>query len=179
MKAIAAIFAVACAAMSSMATYACEDEQCRREAAEKELNIEFPGYLSWSYCDDIRMDFMTSSVRSLENYQANHFDPRYKGGMRNIVTFIEQRQEWLNECDQYLTSTGKNPIFEDDATTAKVLEAMDGIKKELNDLARGVTYSRSLDQREDAVANERFDEFFQIVEDHKTLMHLKGKYVYR
>lgn len=179
MKAIAALIAIACAAVFSTATYACDDEQCLKEAAEAKHDIQFPGYLSWSYCDDLRMDFMTTSVRSLENYQSNHFDMRYRGGMRTIVKFIEQRQEWLKECDEYLTHTGKAPIFEDAETTAKVYKAMDRVKKELNDLSRGVTYSASINQSPKDVINDRFNELFTVVEDHKTLMHMKGKYVFR
>lgn len=179
MKAIATITAIAWAAILSTAAYACDDEQCRKEAAEAEMDTKFPSYLSWNYCDDIRMDFMTSSIRSLENYHNNHFDMRYRGGMRNIVKFIEQREEWLDECDNYLAATGKPTIFEDEVTTAKVKRAMSRVKQELNDLSRGVTYSASKDQSPKEVINDRFDDLFQVVEDHKTLMHLKGKYVFR
>lgn len=178
MKAIAALLAIACAALSSTVTFAC-DEQCLRETAEKKHEVEFPSYLSWSYCDDIRMDFMTSSIRSLENYKSSHFDMRYKGGMRNIVKFIEQRQEWLKECDQYLTYTGKDRIFDDEATTERLFSAMDRVKKELTDLANGVVYSAAMGQQPDTIIHDRFDELFTIVDDHKTLMHLKGKYVFR
>lgn len=178
MKAIAAIIAIACATLSSATLYAC-DEECRKEAAEKEHNVEFPGYLSSAYCADIRMDFMTSAMRSLENYQTNNLDIRYKGGMRNIVSFIEQRKDWLAECDRYLTYTGQGRIFEDAATTESVFAAMERVEKELNDLASGVVYTTSMTQDPTDVINARFDDFFQIVEDHKTLMHLKGKYVFR
>ncbi len=178
MKAIAATIAIACAAFISTATYAC-DEQCRKEAAEKEHNVDFPDYLTSSYCDDIRMDFMTSAIRSLENYQNNHLDVRYKGGMRNIINYLEQRQDWLAECDQYLSYTDQGRIFEDEETTKKVFAAMNRVEKELTDLANGVVYTASIDQDPSAVINSRFDEFFQVVEDHKTLMHLKGKYVFR
>lgn len=178
MKAIATITAIACALLFSTVTYAC-DEACLKEAAEKKHNIEFPGYLSWDYCNDLRMDFMTRGIRSLENYQANHLNLRYKGGMRNIAKFIEQRQSWIKECDQYLTYTGKNPIFEDKETTKKMFAAMDRVQKELNALAKGVTYSTSLNEEPDAVINARFNKLFTLVENHKALMHLQGKYVFR
>lgn len=178
MKAIAAIVAIACAALFSTATYAC-DEKCLKEAAETKHNIKFPSYLSWNYCDDIRMDFMTTAVRSLENYKTNHFDPRYKGGMRNIVKFIEQREEWLKECDQYLSYTGKNLIFEDEATAEQMYAAMDRVKKELNDLINGVVYSATVGEDPNEVAKKRFEDLLQAVDNHKTLMHMKGKYVFR
>lgn len=178
MKAIAATIAIACATLYSTAAFAC-DEQCLKDAAEKKHKVEFPSYLSWDYCDDIRMDFMTSAVRSLENYKTKHLDLRYKGGMRNIANFIQQREDWLKECDEYLSYTGKNRIFEDEATTAKVFNAMNSVEKELTDLANGVVYSASINQAPDAVVKDKFDELLKTVEDHKTLMHLKGKYVFR
>ena len=177
MKAIAAIIAIACATLSPM-IYAC-DEECRKEAAEKEHKVDFPDYLTTKYCDDIRMDFMTSAVRSLENYQTNHLDIRYKGGMRNIINYIEQRKDWLAECDQYLTYIGEGRIFEDEATTEQIFASMDRVEKELTDLSNGVVYTTSINQDPTDVINARFDEFFQVVEDHKTLMYLQGKYVFR
>jgi hypothetical protein len=178
MKAIATLVAVAFAALASTAGYSC-DENCLKEAAEKEHKVEFPGYVNWAYCDEIRMDFMTSAVRSLENYQSNHFDTRYKGGMRNIVNFIEQREEWLKECDQYLAYTGKGRIFDNEETTQKIFGAMDRVQKELNDLIQGVVYATNPGSTPTNVARTRFEELFQVVDDHKTLMHLKGKYVFR
>lgn len=177
MKTLATIITF-CTLVVASAANGC-DEQCLREAAESKNNVEFPTYLTWKYCDDIRMDFMTSSMTSLEKYRSDHFDTRYKGGMRNIKSYIEQRKEWLQECDTYLQFTRKSRIFEDDKTTDSIFAAMDKVTKELDDLIAGVTYSSALGQDSQSVINERFDLLFKEVDDHKTLMHLKGRYVTR
>lgn len=178
MKIKAAIIAISLASLASTSAVAC-DEACRKAAAEEKQGVEFPSYLSWSYCDDLRMDFLTSGLRSLENYKNNNFDTRYTGGMRNIASFVKQRQEWLAECDQYLSSTDKGRIFEDAATTEKVFAAMEQVEGELTDLANGVVYTTAIGEDPASVANDKFDDLFKLVDDHKTLMHLKGKYVFR
>lgn len=164
--------------VSASAANGC-DEQCLKEKAEASNKVSFAGYLSWKYCDDTRMDFMTSSVSSLENYRSKHFDMRYKGGIKNIKNYLVQRKEWLQECDEYIQLTGKGRIFEDAKTTKKVFTAIDEVTKELSDLIAGITYSSEFGQDSSTVMNEKFDSLFKTVEDHKTLMHLKGRYVTR
>jgi len=160
------------------AAYGC-DEQCLKEKAETKNNVTFPGYLTWKHCDDTRMDFMTSSMSSLDNYRSKHFNTRYKGGMRNIKNYIVQRKEWLKECDSYLYMTGKGRVFENTKTTRQVFRAMDAVIKELDDLLAGITYSSSAGEESQAIIDERFDRLLKVVDDHKTLMHLKGRYVNR
>ncbi|WP_045861366.1 hypothetical protein [Teredinibacter purpureus] len=156
------------------------DEQCLKAKAETDNNVTFPAYLSWKHCDDTRMDFMTSSMSSLDNYKTHHFNTRYKGGMRNIQNFVIQRKEWMVECDQYFQLTGKKRIFEDTKTTKEIFSAMDALTKELGDLIAGATYTNELGQDDSqSVINERFDYLLQRVDEHKTLMHLKGRYVNR
>ena len=158
--------------------YAC-DEECQKQQAEKANNVKFASYLSWEYCDDIRMEFMTSGMRSLEDYQTKHFNPKFKGGMRNTRNFLNQRKEWLQECDTYLSLTTKGRIFDDEKTTKQIFAKIDTLTKELGDLIAGVTYSSSFGQDSTEVVGEKFQDLFVTVDDHKTLMHMKGKYVFR
>lgn len=164
--------------VSASAANGC-DEQCLKEKAEANNNVAFSSYLSWKHCDDTRMNFMTSSISSLDKYRSKHFDTRYKGGIKNIKNYLEQRKEWLQECDNYMQLTGKGRVFDDAKTTKKVFTAIDQVTKELNDLIAGVTYSNEFGQDSATVMNEKFDNLFKVVEDHKTLMHLKGRYVTR
>jgi len=164
--------------VTASAVYGC-DESCLKEKAEAANKIQFPGYLSWEYCEDIRMDFITASMTSLDNYKSEHFDTRYKGGMRNIKNYIIQRKAWLEECDQYMQLTKNEPIFDDEKTTKQIFAAMDSITTELDDLLAGVTYSADVGQDSTAVAVERFDKLLKMVDEHKYLMHLKGRYVTR
>lgn len=152
------------------------DEECRKHKAEQASGAKFPSYLSWEFCEDTLMDFMTSSMESLDNYRTNHFDTRYKGGMRNIKNYVEQRREWLTECDDYLTQTRKGRIFDDSKTTDGIFQAMDSITRELGDLIDGASYDG---QDSSVIINEKFGNLLKRVDDHKTLLHLKGRIVTR
>ncbi len=175
MKTILTIGTAMCLVLAST-VYGC-DEVCLKEKAETKHKIEFPGYLTWKHCDDTRMTFMSSSINSLDNYKTNHFDTRYKGGMRNIKNFVLQRKEWLMECDNYMQLTKRGRIFDD--ATKDIFTAMDSVAKELDDLIAGVTYSSEVGQDSKAVMTERFDKLIKLVDDHKQLMHYKGRYVTR
>lgn len=177
MKRLASIMIVLTSVTMSSA-YGC-DEQCLKEKAETEHNTKFPSYLSWAYCDDIRMEFMTSTMRSLESYKEKNLDPKYKGPLRNTKSYIEQRKDWLKECDQYLTYTKEKRIFEDDKSTKEIFSAIDEVTNELDSLIAGVRYDAALSEDATAVTKDKFDRLFKTVDDHKTLMHLKGKYVFR
>lgn len=155
------------------------DEACKKAEAEAKHSKTFPSYLSWSYCDDIRMEFMTSAMRSLESYRSKHLDVRYKGAMRNTKQFINQRQAWLSECNEYLSLTGKGRIFNDRKTTDEIFYAMNDVKDELDALISGSTYSADFGSDSTEFIAEKFDTLFKLVDDHKAIMHLKGKYVFR
>ncbi|VUD68929.1 hypothetical protein TDB9533_04289 [Thalassocella blandensis] len=162
-------------AFFSSAVFAC-DEQCMREKAEAKHNVKFPGYLTFKYCDSIAMDFMTSTMRSLQNYRDNHLESKYKGPLKNTKAYLEQREDWLKECDDYLVKTKNIRIFNDDKTTKQIFATIDAVEEEFEALINGVTYSAD---NQFVVINDRFDNLFKQVEDHKHLMHLKGRYVVR
>lgn len=122
------------------------------------------------------MDFMTSTMRSLEDYRSNHLASKYKGPLKNTKHYLEQREDWLKECDDYLVKTKGTRIFHDDKTTKKIFASIDSVQQEFEALIKGVTYSTD-DQY--VVINTHFDNLFREVEDHKHLMHLKGRYVVR
>jgi len=155
------------------------DETCRRDRAQSEYKVEFPSYLNWKFCEDTRMDFMTRDMKSVANYQSKNFDTRYKGGMRNIKNFVEQRKEWLVECDDYMIKTNKGRIFQDEKTTEDIFSALDSVARELEALIAGATYSSQAGEDSNTIMNEKFDSLLTSVDDHMTLMHLRGKYVTR
>ncbi len=164
--------------LAAQGTYAC-DESCKREQAETKLSKQFPSYLTWSYCDGLKHDFMTVDINSLQSYSTKHFNTTYKGPIKNIIKVIDQRQEWLSECDTYTTATRDERIFYDKKTTDAVFAQMDAIKKELNDVLEGVRYSSGSGDETTKIVQERFESLFVSVDNHKNLMHLKGKYVYK
>lgn len=177
MKNLAALFTVVASLFLSNA-YGC-DEKCQKEQAEQKNNIDFPGYVTWSYCDDIRMEFMTTTLGSVGNYVEKNFDMRYKGGLRNTRNYLAERKEWLQECDQYLQMTGKGHIFESEKTTKQIYTAIDTLTKEFDDLLAGITYSAENGEDSGTILQEKYQTLFKTVDNHKTLMHLKGKYVVR
>ena len=155
------------------------DEQCMREQAETSLNTKFPKYLTWKECERVTNTFMTSVMTSLDDFRSNRLSTKYKGPLKNIRAEINRQKDWLKECDVYLNATKKKRVFEDKATTEKIYAAMDSVSEELSALINGVTYSASANQDPHYVINTKFDSLFKSVDDHKTLMHLKGKYVLR
>ncbi len=160
----------------SIPTFAC-DEACLRDRASVTNNIEFPAYLSWKFCDDTKASFMDADIRSLENYRTKRLNIEHRNRMKNIRKFIEQRKEWLQECDQYLELTNHGRIFRDEATTEKIFASMDAVSGELGSILRGVTYSSEEGVDQNTIIAGKFDGLFQLVDDHKTVMMLKGQFV--
>lgn len=177
MKQISAVI-ISMMLLASHATIAC-DEACERKAAEAKHSVTFPSHLTWKYCDDIKYDFMTTDMRSLQSYSSKHFNTKYKGPIKNIVKLIDMRKEWLQECDVYLTKTNQDRIFYDKKTTKQVFGHMNAVSKELKDVIGGVTYSSSQGDETKKIVVEKFEHLFEAVDNHKNLMHLKGKYVYQ
>jgi hypothetical protein len=139
----------------------------------------FPSYLTEKYCNDIKLDFMTSSIKSLQHYKDKQLASRHRGGMRNIQRYLKQRQDWLLECDNYLSATSQHKrLFRNEETTDEIFTAIDSVSTELGSLIAGVTYADEPTE-EDTVVEEKFDQLFQLVEAHQTLLLLRGQVVYR
>lgn len=175
MKNILIVFVISMTVVAQ-AAFGC-DEQCQREKAQAKYNVTFPSYLTWKYCEGIAVDFMTSAVRSLDSYRTNHFNTKYKGPLKNTRNFLVQRKDWLQECDDYLKKTKKSRVFNDTKTTQKIFASIDSVSGEFSALIKGSSYASS--EEAQAVMNEKINTLFKQVEDHKTIMHLKGKYVVR
>lgn len=172
------IFVIAGLLLTAQAASAC-DESCKREQAQAKLETEFPGYLTWKYCDGLKHDFMTVDMNSLQSYSSKHFNTKYKGPIKNIIKLIDQREEWLKECDSYLSATREDRIFYDEKTTASVFSQMTNIRKELQAVLEGVRYSSFQGDETKEIVGEKFETLFVVIDNHKNLMHLKGKYVYK
>lgn len=140
---------------------------------------EPPSYLNEKYCNDIKLDFITTSIKSLQGYRDKQLVSQHRGGMNNIRKYLDQREEWLKECDQYLSKTKHGRLFQDNATTISIFEAMDAVSTELSSLVNGVTYSVEAGGSPTDVAADKFDHLFKLVDDHQTMMLLKGQVVYR
>lgn len=162
----------------SFSAYSC-DESCKREKAEAALKSKFPSYLTWQYCETLKLDFMTADMTALQSYSTKHFNTKYKGPIKNIVKLINMRKSWLSECDNYISHTRDERLFQDEKTTNNVFYRMDSVEKELTAIIQGATYSSSQGDETKKIVAEKFESLYKVVDDHKNLMHLRGKYVYQ
>ncbi|WOX05361.1 hypothetical protein [Microbulbifer pacificus] len=136
-----------------------------------------PAYLDDAYCDSVVEQFVDSGMRSLGKYINENFKPEYKGGIRNTINFLNQRAEWLGECDSYLKDTADSRIFYDEKNTKDIFEAIEALAKELQLVREGVEYP-------DAVGNNnprpfvksRFDTLAKLVDQHHTRMLMKKQF---
>src|SRR5690554_602770 len=154
------------------------DETCKREQAMAQHGVSFPSYLTADFCKTTSTDFLLRDTKSLEKYRSGHLLSGHKGGMNNIRTMLEQRKEWLAECDEYLRLTEQGRVFRNQQTTETIFASMDRVSKELNDLIyngdRSVTVTSGID-----IAEQHFDTLFDLLERHKTDLQLRGQLVIR
>ncbi|GLS25986.1 hypothetical protein [Marinibactrum halimedae] len=153
------------------------DEACIKSKAEREHGVKFPSYLTFKFCETTRDTFLESDNRSITNYREKDMDPKYTGGINNMRKFISQRREWLAECDDYTRKTERGRLFSDNKTTDSIFKAMDSVTKELQAILDGVTYSTELGSDSLLIAGEKFDHLIKVVDDHKSVLQLKGQYV--
>jgi len=154
------------------------DEDCKRTKAEQEHDVDFPGYLNASYCQDTTVNFLLRARKSLEQYRQDKLKTGHKGGMRNIRNYLQQRKQWLMECDNYLLLTGQGRVFDNKETTEKIFAATDRVIDELEQLMRtggGIHVSSQLAE----IAGQRLDSLFAAVDNHRTELQLKGQLVIR
>ena len=174
LRAIAAL-ALLTAATSS---FAC-DEQCKQDQLNPNDQTNFPSYLSKRYCSELKLDFMTKDMQSMQSYSRDHFGTQYKGPIKNMVSFIDQRENWLKECDDYLHIKHGEHIFTDQETNTKIFTSIDSVRNELKAIIDGKTYSEFTGEDTKTVVGSKFEGLFQLVDNHKNLMYLRGKYVYK
>lgn len=136
-----------------------------------------PSYLSQKYCDSLVEQFVDSGMRSLGTYINDHFDPKYRGGIRNTINFLEQRSEWLGECNDYLLDTQGSHVFYSDKSTQDIFAAMSALAKELQLVREGVEYP------DDAGNNNpmpfirgRYETLAELVDQHHTRMLMKKQF---
>ncbi|WP_299593409.1 hypothetical protein [uncultured Microbulbifer sp.] len=136
-----------------------------------------PSYLTDSYCNTLVEQFVDSGMRSLGKYVNENFKPKYKGGIRNTINFLNQRTEWLGECDSYLADTASTRLFHDEQNTKAIFDAMQALAKELQMVREGVEYP------DETGANNprpfivsRFETLAELVDQHHTRMLMKKQF---
>jgi hypothetical protein len=150
------------------------DETCAREKAMAEHQVKFPSYLDSKYCRTTTVDFLTTARRSLQQYLDERLDTAHRGGMRNIRNFIEQRREWLQECDQYLNLTNQGRIFRTKETTDQIFSSINSLSEELDRLIK-IRRTAEEDPLELTTgARQKFQILFKNMDDHRTDLQLRG-----
>lgn len=139
-----------------------------------EHNVTFPSYLNSSYCKTTSVDFLVSARKSLQKYYDERLNSAHRGGARNIRNFIEQRKEWLQECDNYLSLIDQGRVFRTQNTTEEIFTAINTLTDELQHLI-GIRRTPNEDGYElTAVARQRFDQVFKLIDAHRTDLQLRG-----
>lgn len=161
-------------ALIAPASFAC-DETCLREKAMAEHQVTFPSYLDSKYCWTTSVDFLVNARKSLQKYHDERLNSAHRGGIRNIRNFLEQRREWLQECDNYLNLTKQGRVFRTKETTDQIFSAMNVLSAELQ---RMITLPRT--PNEDGYAltegsRQRFNQLFKLVDDHRVDLQLRGQ----
>lgn len=161
-------------AVIAPAAIAC-DETCLREKAMAENGVSFPSYLDSKYCKTTGVDFLVGARRSLQKYYDERLDSAHRGGIRNIRNFIEQRKEWLLECDNYLILTNQGRIFRTKNTTDQIFNGMTSLSEELQRLV-GIRKTAGENAFElTASARLKFEQLFKLLDDHRTDLQLRGQ----
>lgn len=136
-----------------------------------------PSYLSPKYCEGIVEQFVDSGMRSLGKYVNQHFNPEYRGGIRNTIHFLEQRSDWLSECDEYLVDTSQTHIFYSDKMTQDIFAAMTALAKELQLVREGVEYPDDAgNNNPKPFIESRYETLAQLVDQHHTRMLMKKQF---
>lgn len=162
--------------MFSVSSLAC-DEECRKQAAATKHKVKFASYLSTQYCKDIKSEFLTSAIVSLQRYRDTRLTDSRNYGMKNTRQFIEQRKNWLQECDNYLSLSEGMSLFHEKESSENIFVAMEKVSAELDSLLRGVTYSNASEPGTSSVIADKFDHLFTLVDNHRTLMQLRGQLI--
>ncbi|WP_049723778.1 hypothetical protein [Gilvimarinus polysaccharolyticus] len=164
-------------ALASSQVNAC-DEECKRKQAMEQHNVEFPSYMTAKFCETTSVDFLLRDYASLQKYRTERLPTGHKGGMNNIRKMLDQRKEWLVECDDYLRLTGQGRVFYNAETTKTVFDAMDKVTKELNALvyngSQEVIVTNGID-----IIEQDFDKMLSEMDQHKTNLQLRGQLVIR
>ena len=166
------IFVLYLVLFSSM-TLAC-DETCMRDKAMAEKNVRYPEYLTVQYCRTTKIDFLVNARKSLDKYRNERLASGHRGGIRNIRNFIEQRKEWLMECDSYMDSVKQGRIFQNKATTDSIFEAITALSNELNALVYRPRNAAENTTEITASAAQKFDLMFRLLDNHRTDLQLRG-----
>lgn len=153
--------------------FAC-DEACKRANVESAKNIKFASYLNLKYCQSTANDFLLNVRKSLQSYRDKQLSTAHRGGAKNIRNFILQRHDWLRECDNYMEQLDMGNVFRQKDTTENIFKAMNNTAEELHKIMMRPKKAEEDLGMVTAPAEVRFDEMFQLVDEHFIELQKRG-----
>ncbi|WP_237068276.1 hypothetical protein [Microbulbifer guangxiensis] len=134
-------------------------------------------YLTPAYCEGLVEQFVDSGMRSLGTYVNEHFNPEYRGGIRNTIHFLDQRSEWLSECNDFLRDTNSSTVFYSEQLTQDIFAAIASLSRELQHVRQGVEYPDDTGANNPApFIKERYTELAKLVDQHHTRVLMKKQF---
>lgn len=157
----------------SHASWAC-DEACKRTKVETAKNIKFPSYLNMKYCQSTTNDFLLNARKSLQRYKDTQLPTAHRGGAKNIRNFINQRRDWLQECDNYMRDLELGYVFRQKETSDKVFTTMAKVSDELYKIMMRKKNKEEVINIVIAPAEAQFEELFTLLDDHVIELQKRG-----
>ncbi|MFL0796450.1 MAG: hypothetical protein K6L73_03040 [Cellvibrionaceae bacterium] len=139
-------------------------------AAATTAKAEFPAYLSKSYCNDLKKEFMVRVIPSLKNYSTERFSRDKRASLRNTKKYLDKNIDWLEECTDFMSKTEGDWLFKDKKTTKMIFASAKDVSREMGFALDGVLFFDDIDP-----VTREFDELFEVTDTQTTMMQLNGE----
>jgi|GEM_PF-3370767 len=159
----------------SAPSFSC-DKACQN-TKEAQENRVFPRYVTPSYCRDVRDDFLSSTLRSVDIFVNKKINTKYKGSIRNTRNYLSQHLSWVKECDDFLKTVKSKRIFHSDKSTEEIYSLTNTVISHFDDLLKGIV-EVDVNGQENISLKIDFKRLSSTVETHRDFMHLRGTYAF-
>lgn len=155
----------------------CQNEACFKRKAQETLQVLFPEYLTWRYCDRLRELFVNDGQRRLAGYQSRFNESHSPQHLQRAIGYVQQQQSWLEECHVYHLETTAAPLFGSPHLSTRILMGLDDLNQAL--LTTSIHKNLFSDEYLKAVTelDRHFERLFGLVEDYQMWVHLKQRYM--
>lgn len=157
----------------SFSSSACDDN-CKKLEAEAAHKVKFASYLSQKYCQQTSLDFLLKDSKSLKQYSEKQLLTAHRGSANNIKLFLEQRKDWLSECDQYLSLTKQGRIFGNKTQSEKIFASIDATTNELTLLIKRPKSPEESAEEAAASSVQAFNKLFEAITEYQLELQRKG-----
>ncbi len=159
----------------SAPSFAC-DKDCQKTKDAQENRV-FPKYVTSNYCRDVREDFLSSTLSSVDTFVNKKINTKYKGSIRNTRNYLSQHLSWVQECDDYLKTVKNKRIFHSSESTEQIYTLTNVVIQRFDDLLKGIVEVDESGQ-ENMSLKADFKRLSSTVETHRDRMHMRGIYAF-